>query len=82
MAGTSVFLKRMFVQFLVRQSPDSTVAKPRCIRNTSMPPIRIQMLLIVKSASAACEIGAGSAASAAPRGSAAAKSAGTIANFQ
>ena len=52
-AGTSVFLKSTFVQFFARQRPASSVAKPRCIRKTSMPPISTQTLLIVKIASCA-----------------------------
>ena len=36
-ANTMKFLDRMFTQFFARHMPDSTQAKPRFMKNTSMP---------------------------------------------
>src|SRR6185437_11974510 len=41
-ANTIKFLERIFTQFFWRQKPDSTQAKPRFMKNTSMPVIIIQ----------------------------------------
>jgi hypothetical protein len=49
MQGISVFLKRMFTVFLDWVRPDSTVAKPRCMMNTSAAEIIIHRLFTVKS---------------------------------
>ena len=49
MQGINVFLNRMFTVFFDRVSPDSTVAKPRCMMNTSAVANIIQMVLVVKS---------------------------------
>ena len=46
----NTFLKRMFTVFLDWLRPDSTVAKPRCMINTSAAEISSQRLLIVKKA--------------------------------
>ena len=81
-AGTSVFLNSTFVQFFARQRPASSVAKPRCIRKTSMPPISTQTLLIVKIASCAgVSTAAGTAASSAPNAIPAAASTGIDNSF-
>jgi hypothetical protein len=42
-----VFLKRMFVVFLARVRPDSSVAKPRCMMNTRPAASIIQALFAV-----------------------------------
>jgi hypothetical protein len=43
----NVFLNRMLVVFLARVSPDSSVAKPRCMMNTRPAHSIIQTLLAV-----------------------------------
>jgi hypothetical protein len=40
----------MFTVFLLRESPDSTDAKPRCMMNTNAEQIIIQMLFATNSA--------------------------------
>ena len=40
----NVFLNRMLVVFLARVMPDSSVAKPRCMMNTSAAASIIQTL--------------------------------------
>ena len=42
-----MFLNRMFTVFLERVSPDSRVAKPRCMMNTRNVATSIQVLLTV-----------------------------------
>ncbi len=51
METMNVFLNRMFVVFLARVSPDSRVAKPRCMMNTRPAAIIIHRLLAVNIAS-------------------------------
>ena len=43
-----VFLNKMFTVFLDRVSPDSSVAKPRCMMKTSIPANMIHRLLVTK----------------------------------
>src|SRR5688572_20012319 len=45
-AKTIKFLERILTQFFARQNPDSTQAKPRFMKNTSMPVKSTQMVSI------------------------------------
>ena len=68
------FFARMFTQFFARARPDSTIAKPRFMKKTSMPAIKTQTvssaILLLASCSAMAAVnatGASAASSAWPR---------------
>src|SRR3972149_11513822 len=76
-ANTIKFLERMLTQFFARQKPDSTHAKPRFMKNTSIAVTNTQTVSAHSFASdrnaaigsvAAADSAAGSAASAASEG--------------
>jgi hypothetical protein len=50
MAMIDTFLNKMLTVFFARVSPDSKVAKPKCIMNTRMVETSIQVLFTVKRA--------------------------------
>lgn len=50
MAMTDIFLNKILTVFFARVKPDSRVAKPKCIINTNIVDISIQVLFTVKSA--------------------------------
>jgi hypothetical protein len=47
-AMMNTFLNRMFTVFFDCVRPDSSVAKPRCMRNTRPAAITVQSMLVVK----------------------------------
>src|SRR4026207_1773842 len=61
-ANTMKFFERMFTQFFARHMPDSTVAKPRFMKNTSMPVTSTQTVSAITLSSAL--VGAAGAAGA------------------
>ena len=55
-AKTTKFFERMLTAFFARHMPVSTHAKPRFMKNTSMPVMRVQIVFILTSGVASASL--------------------------